>query len=557
MKKVLALILALAMVLSMAACGAQSEPAANPASDPDASESAASSTPDASGESEAPSSDSSASTGYLKDNITVAISADGGTFDPFASFVNWGSAVMTPLIFQGLIQSDYDYNIYYVMAKEINQLDDLHWEIKIWDSIYDTEGSHITIDDVIWGYDQVIASGNAGAIPKFESIEKTDDDYTAVMTLKEPFGDGDFASHLGNVKVLSKATYEAHGSDMTTTPVGTGPYMLANPTSDYVVGSTVVLTANENYWAKDLGLDDPYSAQNFRTITYKVYQSAASRAIALEMGEVDVCDALDAIDVDNLDASAFNVINLPQRPPVAIVMNASENSPLNSLELRQAILYALDNDTIAAALGIPAEPVYALQPNLVDSPASWSTGEGRDYYTYDPEKAKELVAASGYNGETLSLMYVDSTANTNTATLMQDELRAVGINLEMNQVDMMAAFDYQYDSTKWDIRLATLGGGAYLTQVLKSWWSVDSAQHFANGENIAMVPDAHLDELFLAVRADASEENVNAWDEYFNSMAYGYSICSIANQTACISELQSTVLTAQAAIVPNAFVLAN
>ena len=40
-------------------------------------------------------------------------------------------------------------------------------------------------------------------------------------------------------------------------------------------------------------------------------------------------------------------------------------------------------------------------------------------------------------------------------------------------------------------------------------------------------------------------------------MAYGYSICSITNQTACIGELQSTVLTPQAAIAPNAFVLAD
>lgn len=546
MKKVLALILALVMILSLAACNGTTEESKAPSESDNVSET---------NETNEPSNPDDGTGGYLKDNITVAISADGGTFDPFASFVNWGSAVMTPLIFQGLIQTDYDYNIYYVMAKEITQIDDLHWQIVIWDCIYDTEGNHITIDDVVWGYDQVIASGNAGAIPKFDSIEKTDDDYTAVMTLKEPFGDGDFASHLGNVKVLSKAAYEAHNNDMTTEPVGTGPYMLAE--DGYVVGSTVVLTANENYWAKDLDLDDPYSAQNFKNITYKVYQSAASRAIALEMGEVDVCDALDAIDVANLDTSAFNLIDLPQRPPLAFVMNASESSPLSSLELRQAILYALDNATIASALGIPSEEVYALQPSLVDSPEAWRTGEGRDYYSYDPEKAKELVAASGYSGETITLMYVDSTANTNAATLMQDELRAVGINLEMNQVDQMAAMDYQYDATKWDIRLATLGGGAYVSQVLKSWWSEDSAQHFENGENIAMVPDATLDELFVALRADTSEENINAWNDYFDSMAYGYAICSITNQTACISELQSTVLTAQAAIVPNAFVLAD
>lgn len=498
---------------------------------------------------------SGTTTGYLRDNFNVAISNDGGTFDPFASFVNWGSAVMTPLIFQGLIQTDYDYNIYYVMAKDISQVDDLHWKIQIWDCINDTEGNHITIDDVIWGYEQVIASGNIGAIPKFDKIEKADDDYTAIMTLKEPFGDGDYSSHFGNVKVLSKACYEAHGNDMTTTPVGTGPLMLADPKNDYVVGSTVKLTANENYWAKDLDLDDPFSAQNFKAITYKVYQSAASRAIALEMGEVDVCDAMDALDIQNLDTSKFNLIDLPQRPPVAFVMNVSEDSPLHSLELRQAILYALDNATISSALGIPSEPVYALQPFLVDSPADWSTG--RDYYNYDPDKAKELVEASDYNGETIHLMYVDSTANTSAATLMQSQLGKVGINVQMDQVDQMAAMQYQYDSTRWDIRLATLGGGAYLSQVLKTWWSGDSMQHLEGDKNVALVPDAKLDELFVTLRDDPSEANIKAWNDYFESVAYGYSICSVTNQTACIGELKSTVLTPQAAIAPNAFVLAD
>lgn len=333
--------------------------------------------------------------------------------------------------------------------------------------------------------------------------------------------------------------------------------MLKDSSTDYVVGSTVKLTANEDYWAKDLGLDDPFSAQNFKTITYKVYPSAASRAIALEVGEVDMCDSMDAIDIKNLDSSKFNLIDLPQRPCVSFVMNASEDSPLHSLELRQAVLYALDNATIASALGIPATEAFALQPNLVDSPKSWVTGEGRDYYTYNEEKAMELVAASGYNGETLHLMYVDNTANTSAATMMQSQLGKVGITVQMDQIDQMAAMQYQYDSTKWDIRLATLGGGAYVSQVLKSWWSGDTMQHLPEGLMIAMVPDAHLDELFVTLRDDPTEANINAWNDYFDSMAYGYSICSITNQTACIGELQSTVLTPQAAIVPNAFVLAD
>ena len=514
MKKTLSLILALTMVLSLALCaGASAE--------------------------------------YQRDNLTVALSADGSTFDPFASFVNWGSASMTSLIFQGLIQTDYDYNIYYEIAKEITQVDDLHWQVTIYDEVYDSAGSHITIDDVIWGYDQVIATGNQGAIPKFVKLEKVDD-YTGIMELSQPFGDGDMVKHFGNVKVLSKETYEANGSDMTTKPIGTGPYVLKS----YTVGSEVVLEANEDYWGLKTDQNDPFAAQNFKTITYEIIQDASSRAIALEMGTVDVVDAMDALDVDNLSGNdAYSIILLPQRPPVAFFVNASEDSVLSSKELRQGILYGLDNDAIAAALSVPANAVYGIQPNMVDAPESWSTGEGRDYYAFDADKAADLIKASGYNGETITLMYVSSTAFDGAAIMIQSQLRALGVNIELLSIDQTTALEYQYDASKWDIRLATMGGGAYLSQTLKAWWSEDIKDHVDGGKNSSLVPDAELDALYEALKAEASDENIAAWDEYFNDQAYGYAVCSFFNQTAGKSDLESTMLTPQGAIIPNTFIV--
>lgn len=548
-KKALALILSLTMALSLAACG--SSAATEGSSTAEKTEAAASEKEQSEGEKEeAPAAE--AAGGYLKDNINVALSADGGTFDPFASFVNWGSASMCNLIFQGLIQIDYDYNIYYEMAKDISQIDDTHWQVEIWDCIYDTAGNQITIDDVIWGYDQIIASGNAGAVPKFVALEKVDE-YTAVMELSEPFDDGDFSKHFGNVKVLSKKTYEDNGSDMTTNPIGTGPYVL----DSYTVGSEVVLRADENYWGNKVELDDPFGAQNYETITYQIIQDASSRAIALEMGTVDIVDSMEATDIANLDTSKFNLIELPQRPPVAFIINASEQSVLSSKELRQAILYGLDNEEIAAALGVPASVAYGIQPNMVDAPKSWTTGEGRDYYNYDADKAAELLAASGYNGETITLMYVSSTISDATAIMIQSQMKKLGVTVELLSIDQTTAMEYQYDASKWDIRLATLGGGAYMSQTVKTWWSQDIAQHVQNNENSSMVPDATLDELYVNLKNDASEENINAWAEYFDDMAYGYAICSFANQTACAGDLQSVILASTGSVAPNTFVLAE
>lgn len=488
---------------------------------------------------------------YLKENLTVANSSDGGTFDPFGGFINWGQTNLTNLLFEHLIICDFDYNIYYCLAKEIVQVDDLHWKVILNDNIYDTDGKQLTIDDVIWSYQNFMDTGNKGAAPKFEKWERIDD-YSATMVLSEPFADGDFIKHFGNPPVLVQETYENH--DMVTDPVGTGPYKLA----EYTVNSRVVLEAKEDYWGKEAGLDNPFAAQNFRTLTYDIIQDASSRAIAVEMGNADTSDSMDIMDVENLVASGkVNAIELVQRTPVAFIMNASESSILSSLELRQAILYGLDNAAIADALSVPAQPVYGLQPLMVDAPESWLTGEGRDYYNYDADKAAELLEASGYNGETIHVMYVSSTANDGAAIMIMSQLSKLGINVELQQVDQTVAEDKKYDPTEWDIRFDLMGGGAYMSQTTKMFWSEDIKDHVEGGVNSSMVVDEELDKLYVALKNDGSEENIAAWDEYFNSKAYAYAICVYANQTVCASDLQSEVLSSNGGIIPNAFVLAE
>lgn len=552
MKKVLALILALAMVLSLAACGGDG--GTSKSNEGGNNSSAGNESSSVKGEEEQPGGDEQ--TGYLADNLNVGVSSDGQTLDPFASFVNWGNAAMTGLIYQHLIINDYAYNDYYELAKSIEQVDDTHWRLEIWDCIYDTAGNQLTIDDVIWSYQQLIDSGNAGAIPKFESWTK-ESDYVAVMNLNAPFGDGDFAKHFGNSSILCQKTYEEVCSgDMSTNPIGTGPYKLAE--NGYTVGSEVVLEVNEDYWAKDLDVNDPFMAQNFKTITYKVLQSDSSRAIALENGEIDIADSLSSLDIQNLDTEKFNTIDMPVRAPISLVLNASADSVLQSKEIRQAILYGIDNAALAAGLSVPAEAVHSLQPAMVDAPESWVTGEGRDYYDYNPEKAAELLEQAGYNGEKLVLMYTSSTTGEEVAQIIQDQLRNLGITIEPKELDMVVAMEAQYDPTQWDIRIATLGGGAYMSQVAKSWWSEDSAQHFDNGEIIAMVPDAHADELYVALNENPTEETINAWGDYIDEMAYGYSICSYANQTACIADYESPLMGNTGwGVVPNALVKAG
>lgn len=547
MKKLVSLMLVAAMAVSMTACGSEGDTSDGTGTAPASTEDGAESSNEGEGT-------ATAAGGYMKDTIKVALSADGGTLDPNAGFVNWGSATMTGLIYQHLIDNDYDYNNYYNIAKSITPVDGeektaLAWEVEIWDCVFDTNGNQITIDDVIGCYDDLIAAGNAGAIPKFDSWEKVDD-YHAIMHLNEAFGDGDFAKHFGNANIYDQDSYDAAGRDFTQEPVGCGPYMLES----YTVNSEVVLTANEDFWMignvdwqnPDSEYYNPTLAQNFKTIKYEIIQDASSRAIALEMGDVDAADSLDMIDVDSLVEKGFNTIDMQVRPPVGFVLNANEESVLSNLALRQAILYGLDNDAISEAISYPTGPAYGIQPGAADAPDSWTTG--RDYYTFDADKAKELLEEAGYNGETITVMYTSGQGAADTAAIMiQSQLREIGVEVELLSLDLTTAMDYTYDPTGWDIRIATMGGGAYLSQVLKMWWKEDISQLVPEGSgwNSSLVADPELDELYVALKNDNSSENIDAWAEYFDSQAYGYAICTYSTPTCCASDLEAVVAVGQ------------
>ena len=65
------------------------------------------------------------------------------------------------------------------------EVDDLHWQVEIYDYIYDSEGNHITADDVVFSFNELVESGNAFKYASFESVKKIDD-YTVEFTWTAP-----------------------------------------------------------------------------------------------------------------------------------------------------------------------------------------------------------------------------------------------------------------------------------------------------------------------------------------------------------------------------------
>lgn len=498
---------------------------------------------------------------YLRDTITVATSRDGGGFAPVGN-ASWGSVDMC--IYEKLMVIDSEGENHLQLLKSITEVDELTYECEIWDCIYDTAGNHITAADVKWSIQLFIESGQKGGVNCLNLLEgdiadiDVTGEYTFTWHCSKAFGPGEMGKNFSNPTIISQKGYEASGEDMyLTNPIGTGPYMLES----YTVGSRAVFVANPNYWMKNI-TDEAWLAENFyacnsqnvRCIVYDIIQDAATRAMALEMGDVCAIDTANAADIDAyINNPSYGISPVRKRvgAPLAFYFNCSEESPCSDINLRMAICYAVDSAAIAAGISYPAYPVYGLQPNMFDAPDSWTTGEGRDYYNYDLDKAKELLAQAGYTGETLTVMYIDQPAITDTMIMMQSNLRDAGINIELLPLEAGTLDTYRSNYGKWDIISDIMGGGNYLANTLKKFWSGDYTD--ANDNTVLAIRDDKLDELYIAVRDNGSDEATAAFDQYFTyEMCYGIAVARYYEQTACLSTVNA-VINSSNMMLPGAF----
>jgi peptide/nickel transport system substrate-binding protein len=237
----------------------------------------------------------------------------------------------------------------------------------------------------------------------FQSCEAKDDD-SVTITLTQPSASFLAALSQSAFSISSPTALKKYDADKVSgtadEPKFEGSYGLEHPTGtgalkfeSFAANDKVVLARYDDYWGAKSILDK---------VIIRTIPDLPARRQALEAGEIQGYDNADPGDVEALKAN-YQVI---QRPAfnVAYVGFNQKKKPLDNIKIRQAVAYALNRDALIKA----KYPPGSIVASQFMPPEVQGYNDNVTKYSYDPNKAKQLIAESGVKNPTIEFWYPTS-----------------------------------------------------------------------------------------------------------------------------------------------------
>lgn len=415
--------------------------------------------------------------------ITFGIGSDPAVMNPL-----YADDRVTLTITNSLF--DYFYTIVdgearYVLAESMEPSEDfLTYTMKLREDVKWHDGQAFTADDVIFTFDSIL---DESQVAKFRgsltfgdtpiTVTKIDD-YTVEFKLPEI--SVPFFNTIAGIKPIPKHIFEGEAdiakSSKNNTPVGTGPFKYKDMRS----GEILELERNEDYFGDIAHLDG---------IVYRVIADPDSAMIALEDGEIST-RYITAKDYEKFNSSEKFDTYLFSEGMVTNMVFRFNNEHLKDKRVRQAIAYGINkSEVIQGVYGSEefASPAY--------SPLAASTlfhTDDLEKYDYNVEKAKELLKEANAENIKLRLMYTSGNEDQHKqALIMEQQLREIGIELEILPTERGAFLDKFLDPTNTDFDLAYNG---YVMGIEPDGYKALFMS--GNSNNIMLYENEELDNLF-------------------------------------------------------------
>ncbi|MDO8108009.1 ABC transporter substrate-binding protein [Isoptericola sp. b441] len=396
----------------------------------------------ASGGGTTPSDSSSAPAGGGSDRggtLTLGILQEPQSWDPAQAHVGHRLQPFQ-LAYDSLILREPDGTLAPMLATDWSYTDDAKTvlELNLRTDVTFSDGAPFNADAVVANIEHFKTDNGpqAGMATAIDSVTAVDAD-TVDITLSEP--DPAMEYYLSQALGLMGSPDSLGTDAMDRLPVGTGPYTMVADKS--VVGSQYVFVARDGYWNPDL--------QKWDEIDLKLLPDVTARVNALVTGEVDAT-LLDGTTFQQAEGAGKTLLEYATDWQGLLLFDrdGTLNPALKDVRVRQAINYAFDRKNLLAQLGGGKGEVTS---QVFGPDSSAYVPELDTYYTYDPAKAKQLLADAGYaNGLTIEMPLFTPGGET-ILTFVAQQLADVGITVKQTQVPIA---DYQGELGKGNFAAA-------------------------------------------------------------------------------------------------------
>lgn len=336
---------------------------------------------------------------------------------------------ITALIYDSLITLNDSYEPAPCLALKWDTYDKgTTWMFTLRNDVIFHDGSEMTAYDVVATINRILALAEEGKgqymnLKYMVKSASASDKFTLVINAIRPC--------YGLLYALTFPILKA--SDVESSiPCGTGPYYVTS----YNPGQELLLTANEDYWN---------GAPGYKELNVMFYVTNKELLSAYEYKNVD------AIVTKSATAAQYrggtSSLNVPYRAQQLEVLMMNESSyPLEDPDIRRAIRYAIDIDTIAGA--VYGDMVVRTDTPMI--PGTWLYKDNADY-KYDPALARQILEEKGWSdtdgdgvldllkdGSKRNLklrIYVyeeqENSVRIQAANMVADYLTAIGINADV------------------------------------------------------------------------------------------------------------------------------
>ncbi|KAF0807379.1 substrate-binding protein, ABC-type oligopeptide transporter [Alcanivorax xiamenensis] len=424
-----------------------------------------------------------AGAGPSDDTLVVAFSKALTTVDRLYSIQREG-LILSRLTDDGLFFVDPETLEFEPLAAASYQwVSDTRLDITLRDNIHFHDGSRLTAEDVVYTFRWVLSKDSdtsRGAVIRgwLDSVEKLGP-LRVRFNLKMPYPMAlrDMAI---SIPLRKSGTYDdARGGDQPLN--GIGPYRV----KQFDVGRRIVLERFEDYYT-----DSPKAGARIKNMVFRVIPDEGTQQAELLSGGIDLMMDVPPDVADNI--SALPGVERLRGNDIRIgylTLDAAgysnPDSPMTRLKVRQAINHAINREAIARYLvrGSARAIPYACHPRQFGCQADGPR------YSYDPEKARRLLAEAGYpRGFSFKLWAYREKI---IAEAIVSDLKAVGLDVDLRYVKLNV-FSKMRNDQRMEAFFASYGSGGTPDA------SASTGVHFAANSNRNYSGDQALADTVLA-----------------------------------------------------------